>query len=56
MHQSRLTGQNLKHRRRMVLRRNMCRNWDVYLMALPGLAFLIVCTYLPLSGISIALQ
>ncbi len=50
MQQGHLSKQQLRHRRRMIRRRNMRRNWDVYLMALPGLAFLIVFSYLPIYG------
>lgn len=56
MQQGHLSKQQLRHRRRMIRRRNMRRNWDVYLMALPGLAFLIVFSYLPMYGIVIAFQ
>ncbi|HIS92092.1 MAG TPA: sugar ABC transporter permease [Candidatus Alectryocaccomicrobium excrementavium] len=45
-----------RDRRIRVFRKQLRANWDVYLMALPGLAFLIFFSYLPMYGIIIAFK
>lgn len=49
-------GKNIRQQRREWNRRQMRQNWDVYLMALPGLIFLIIFAYVPMYGILIAFK
>ena len=45
-----------KERLRTIRRKQMRYNWDVYLMALPGLLFLLFFSYAPMYGIIIAFK
>ena len=45
-----------RNRRLRVLKKQMRSHWDVYLMVIPGLAFLIVFSYLPMYGVIIAFK
>lgn len=46
----------LREHKRALLHRQMRMNWDVYLIALPGLLFLLVFSYLPMYGLVIAFK
>lgn len=39
-----------------VLRKRLLRQWPLYLMMLPGIAYLIVNNYLPLAGLQLAFK
>ncbi|MEM5776558.1 MAG: ABC transporter permease subunit, partial [Anaerolineaceae bacterium] len=45
-----------RDRRLRLMQKQMRANWDVYLMAIPGLVFLLIFAYLPMYGIQIAFK
>lgn len=45
-----------RDRRIKNFKRKLRANWDIYLMALPGIAFLIMFSYLPMYGVIIAFK
>jgi len=56
---TRLPGQTTRldySRRYRLLRKGLRANWDVYLMTLPGLVFLVIFAYLPMYGVIIAFK
>lgn len=51
-----VAGDWARLQRRATLGRRMLKNWDIYLMALPGLLFLLFFAYFPMYGIQIAFK
>ena len=45
-----------KTARNKLIRKRIRLNWDIYLLALPGLALLLVLSYVPMYGITIAFK
>lgn len=46
----------MKMRRSDTLLRNTCKNWQLLLMALPGIVLMFMFTYMPMAGLSVAFK